>query len=257
MGGAVNTALKYVSGEYLTLLDADDRYLQGSIRKKVRFLQDNQDYAMVRSDGWVCSGKNRWHFIQRQEETSENYFALITLHKTNNWAGSYMVRTSILFDHYRDREIYPSRYGQNFQIVLPVAYQNKCGFINEPLMEYIRRSTSLTKTIDIEKQYEKETMNREGYSDIYNHVINQMISNETERNKYTSIYEVETMRESLDQAIRYNNLKDIRNCIDWLKSRKQYKLDDKIKYYSSRGSIWVYFLRLIRKVRSLICREKI
>ena len=124
-------------------------------------------------------------------------------------------------------------------------------------MEYIRRSTSLTKTIDIEKQYEKETMNREGYSDIYNHVINQMISNETERNKYTSIYEVETMRESLDQAIRYNNLKDIRNCIDWLKSRKQYKLDDKIKYYSSRGSIWVYFLRLIRKVRSLICREKI
>ena len=91
----------------------------------------------------------------------------------------------------------------------------------------------------------------------YNHVINQMISNETERNKYTSIYEVETMRESLDQAIRYNNLKDIRNCIDWLKSRKQYKLDDKIKYYSSRGSIWVYFLRLIRKVRSLICREKI
>lgn len=34
VGGAVSTALKYVSGDYLTLLDADDRFCKDSIGKR-------------------------------------------------------------------------------------------------------------------------------------------------------------------------------------------------------------------------------
>ena len=43
LGGAINTGLKYVTGEYLTLLDADDCFIQGSIKKRVDFLEENPD----------------------------------------------------------------------------------------------------------------------------------------------------------------------------------------------------------------------
>ncbi len=250
LGGAVNAGLKYISGDYLTLLDSDDIYLQGSIRKKVEFLRTRPDYSMVRSNGWVCNGQNKWMFIQDSAETDEDYFMLIAHHKTNNWAGSYMVRTEVLFDFYKDRNIYPSRFGQNFQIILPVAYKNKCGYIDEPLMEYIRHTNSLTKTIDSNKQFENEENNRKGYKDIYYYVVNQVVKDETEREAYLDRYEIEFMRDKMVHAIQYNNAVETSRCVEWLKSKKEYKIDDKIMFYSSRNPVWANVLRFVRKVRN-------
>ena len=255
LGGAVNTGLKYVTGDYLTVLDADDKYLQGNIRKKAEFLQNNPDYSMVRVNGWVCSERNRWLFVQSAEEISEDYFMLITFHKTSNWAGTYMVRTELLFNHYKDRNIYQSRFGQNFQIILPVAYKTKCGYINEPLMEYIKRPNSLTINAESEKQYIIEQRNLEGYKDIYHYVVNRVVKDNAERQKYLDIYDIESMREKMAQAIRFQDQNEIKKCIKWLKKKKKYNLDDRIRYYSSRNSLKAYFFRLIRKANSL-CAKK-
>lgn len=51
-GGAINKGLKYVTGEYLTLLDADDCFLQNSIKKRAEFLEENLEYVGVRTNGW-------------------------------------------------------------------------------------------------------------------------------------------------------------------------------------------------------------
>lgn len=250
LGGAINTGLKYITGDYLSLLDSDDRYLQGNIRKKVEFLQSHPDYSIVRTNGWICNGKNRWLFIQNSEETDEDYFKSVALHKTNNWAGSYMVRTNILFEFYKDRNIYPSRFGQNFQIILPVAYKNKCGYIDEPLMEYIKHPDSLTITTDLEKQYQNEKLNREGYRDIFRQVINQLVDDETERNGYLNLYDVEFERNKLELAIQHQDSLGIKESINWLKNNHEYKLDDKIRYYSLSQPVLAFFLRCIRKVRN-------
>ena len=255
LGGAVNTGLKFVTGDYLTLLDADDKYLQGNIRKKAEFLFHNPDYSMVRVNGWICSGENKWLFVQRTEEIDENYFMLITFHRTNNWAGSYMVRTKPLFDCYKDRNIYQSRFGQNFQIILPVAYRTKCGFINEPLMKYLKRPNSLTINEEKEKQYIVEKQNLEGYRDIYHRVVNYVVKDNTECQKYLNIYDIESMREKLAYAIRFEDQDEIKRCIKWLKKKNEYNLDDRIRYYSSRRSCKAYFFRLIRKVRTFCAKN--
>ena len=51
--------------------------------------------------------------------------------------GSYMVRSSVLFERIPNGEIYcGKRGGQNWQILLPSSYKNKTGYIDEPLYVY-------------------------------------------------------------------------------------------------------------------------
>ncbi len=56
-----------------------------------------------------------------------------------------------LFKFYPEREIYQSKYGQNLQLLLPLLYNKKCGFIDKPHMNYNQQENSLTKT-NVEKE---------------------------------------------------------------------------------------------------------
>lgn len=60
-------------------------------------------------------------------DKSEDVFLDILNGRIYNWAGSYMIRTKKFLEKIPSREIYPSRYGQNLQLLLPAAYQNEGG----------------------------------------------------------------------------------------------------------------------------------
>lgn len=45
-----------------------------------------------------------------------------------------------------DRYIYPTRTGQDWQMLLPILYYFKCGYIDTPLYNYILRSDSMSRT---------------------------------------------------------------------------------------------------------------
>ena len=51
-GGAINSGLKVVSGDFLMLLDVDDELLDSAISTKVTFLEKELDIDVVRSNGW-------------------------------------------------------------------------------------------------------------------------------------------------------------------------------------------------------------
>ena len=76
LGGAIDKGLKYVTGEYLTLLDADDYYLPESVLKRAEFLDNNPEYAAVRSNGWMVSGEERRLFYVGLTRT-KNYCILL------------------------------------------------------------------------------------------------------------------------------------------------------------------------------------
>lgn len=75
------------------------------------------------------------------------------LGKTYNWAGAYMIRSKYLWNVYPNRKMLVSRYGQNLQILAVVAYKNKSGFIDRPLMQYIANNFSFTTK---DKSFERE-----------------------------------------------------------------------------------------------------
>ena len=58
--------------------------------------------------------------------------------------GCAMIRTSAFDIVCPDRDIYPSRYGQNWQILLPILYYYDAYYIDEPLFYYMNRKGSIT-----------------------------------------------------------------------------------------------------------------
>ena len=247
VGGAVSTALKYVSGDYLTLLDADDRFCKDSIGKRAGYLSSHPDFAGVRSNGRCISGDRSWLFINDPEtEIREDIFDQLIEGTTNNWSGTYMVRTDILFDIYPDRNIYCSRYGQNLQILCPVAYGRKIGYVDEVLVEYIIRNSSLTHG------FADSIDNSNGFRDIRLHIID-LIFAETDSAKkshHITLVDKSYYRQLMNIAIASNDDKLCHEAYSHL-SELQPSLDDKITYYGKVFPAFSIVLRTIRKARAI------
>lgn len=163
-GHATATGLKYIAGEYLSLLDVDDEIMPTSIKDKVRFLIEHPECNVVRTNAYIVYEDNIDDtsnlLVTKDDEKREKYiFETLLMGNTNNYAGTYLVRTAPLKEFYKDKEYVISRYGPNLQILLPLTYNTPCGFIDKPLFKYIKHSashsapTSLEKEIDLAKGY--------------------------------------------------------------------------------------------------------
>lgn len=257
LGGAIDTGLKHVTGAYLTLLDADDVYLPGAIRKKAEFLDAHPDYAGVRNNGWRVSGTDRRLFINSKEEKQiTDLFAALSFGRTNNWAGTYMVRTSILFETYPDRSIDPSRLGQNFQILLPVSYGRRFGYIDEPLMEYRIQPESHSQAVDADAQYRKERRNSAGWRDIYLRILDWLVTDPKEHAYYRNAYDSTFHRAAMVRAINHRQTGDAREAYMLLKKTGYLTMDDRIVYASAYYPVRSFLLRAIRKTTTIFHLRK-
>ncbi len=251
-GAAVNAGLKLVTGKYLTLLDADDRFLPESVSVRARFLDENPDYAGVRSNGWMVMGENKQLFITDEKEKNiTDLFDAVAKGRTNNWAGTYMVRTDVLFDVYTDRNIYPSRMGQNFQILLPAAYGHRFGYVDIPLMEYYIYKNSHSHTEDPEKQYHLGEKNANGWRDIFYRVLEQIEKDAAVRQVYLNEYEAVWCRAGLHRAIRFGKTEAIRQYYKKLLDTGRTTLTDRIVYYQAFRSPLAIPLKIARRIKMM------
>lgn len=252
-GGAINTGLKYVSGEYLSLLDADDEYLPEIVAKRVEFLECNEDIDVVRSNGWYVRESRKSLFINSAEEKAiDDVFSALIEGRTNNWAGSYMVRTSALFRFYQSREIYQSRYGQNLQILLPLIYQKKCGYIDEPHMNYIQQEHSLSNTTDLANLKKFRLENAEGYREIRVHMICSIVKSKEERERYLHILDVSYHRGRMQIALSLNDSALMRAAYMALTDIVTPSINDRIICNRLICPIFVPILRGVRKLKTII-----
>lgn len=248
-GAAINTALKHVTGDFLTLLDVDDYLMERSIELKVDFLKTHKDFDAVRSNGYFVTendldDKSKLFINNDEEKYKVDIFKDLVEAKTNNWAGSYMVRTSKLFDFYKDRNIYESVYGQNLQILMPLAYNGKCGFIDKPLMKYIRQESSVSQ---VGKSLDLEIKNTQGYKDIRKHLINSIVK-ESEKDKYNRCIDILYARVFMNLAIQYGNENILEENYNILKKNKSVTIDDKIIYYNKKNRLIAIIFRVFRKI---------
>ena len=252
LGSAINTGLKYVTGSYLTLLDVDDEFLQGAESERVRYLNIHQSEDVVRSNGWYVRPSGRSLFINEiWEKKIDNLFLALIEGRTNNWAGSYMVRVSSLFSFYPDREIYQSRYGQNLQFLLPLVYKKHAGYIDKPLMNYYQNPNSLTKTEDLKRSKDLELKNAMGYMDIRKHMVQSIVEEKEERNKYFITIDAYYYRNVMRIAGSYGDRSLMKSAFSKLNAMKQCKLNDEITYCRLMHPLVIPVLRAIRKIRSM------
>lgn len=248
LGSAIDTGLKHINGAYLALLDADDRFLPNAIAEMAAFLDAHPDYAGVRASGYRVNGETRTFFATHAaEKTETDIFPLLVEGVINNWAGTYMLRTDRLFAFYPQKSIYPSRCGQNLQLLMPCAYGGKFGFIDKPLMEYISRGSSLSVG-----DTEKLLKNADGYYDIRLNTLNLIFPDKgaEEYLRFKNLAELSYRRQRLDIAYTANDKK--------LQKAEYKKLsalcptkDDRANYYKHRSACF----RLILKLKRVIKRQ--
>jgi len=253
LGSAINAGLKLVTGDYISLLDADDEYLPGSVEERVKYLQENPDVDVVRTNGWIVREDTKFLFIRDEAEKKiKDVFLALLRGETNNWAGSYMVRSKPMFDFYPDREIYQSRYGQNLQFLLPLIYGKKCGFIDKPHMNYIQIGASLSRTDDAEVAQKKDLENAAGYKDIRLHMVKIIISDENERKYYVKKIEGAYWKGIINLAVMYKNTGLLQDAYSNMLKYEKLSIDDKILYYSLISPKKVIPYKIIRKIKYVL-----
>ena len=148
-GSAVNDGLKLITGEYLIWPDTDDFLYPESIEKRVKFLEDNKEFGFVCSDGQTYKEGT----LEKKEKISaivskngEMFDNVISGNVVYTPCG-YMLRTSAFLEVNPNKEIFPSRYGQNIQMLLPISYKFKCGHLKEVLYGRVDRENSLSKKV--------------------------------------------------------------------------------------------------------------
>lgn len=182
----------------------------------------------------------------------DDVFSALVGGETNNWAGSYMVRTSALFDFYPDREIYQSRFGQNLQFLMPLTYKKKCGYIDEPQMIYNIQEDSLSKTSDIKKTEKILSDNLAGYRDIRIYLIEKIIKTPNESERYIRIVDIAYYRSLLKLAIDTRDEQLLKATYSNLKELSGVTINERMEYCQYFFPYMVFPLRCIRKIKTAI-----
>jgi glycosyltransferase involved in cell wall biosynthesis len=155
LAAAINTGLQIFTGDYLIWPDSDDFMCSDLIEKMVDFLINNSKYGLVRTntnvfteEGSILKPSGTFVSTHDANRFKEDLFDVMILEQPGCWfvPGSYMVRSDIFLKANPSKYIYPCRRGQNWQMLLPVMYISKCGYIDEALHNYIVRKNSMSRT---------------------------------------------------------------------------------------------------------------
>lgn len=254
VGGAVNAALKHFTGEFLALLDADDYMMPDSINKRANWLVEHPEYAMVLNSGYYVTDSD-YFTSTRPFEKIDNFnentaFEDILDGRLLSWSGSYMIRASVWLKRCPNREIYPSRAGQNMQMILPAVYHEKVGYIHEPLMRYLVQEHSLSHFSGDDSGLKNfEATYR--YQDIYENVL-AAICNENDKITMIQRIRVSSANTRLGIAARAQNQALMQSAIQELKDAGAYTLNARIIYHSQWNPPAAFFWRIVRKGKSIL-----
>lgn len=149
LGAAINTGLKYVTGDYLCWSDPDDFYFPASMEKRLQAFHEHPECAVVSSDAYVYHANDLEHPLKREAarfayRQEPNQFELLLKEESHFCAGCHMVRMAEFEEVNPEREIYPARRGQNWQLLLPVYYKFKRYYLDEPLYGYVLYPQSMS-----------------------------------------------------------------------------------------------------------------
>lgn len=255
VSAAVNSGLKAMTGDYLMLLDMDDRLYPEAIAAKVAYLEANPSFGMVRNNGYYVFEQypaRKWWF-KKKDEGDEEYqvFEKLLLAKTFTWPGSYMVRISGLREIYPAMEIYNSRQGQNLQILIPMSYYYKVGYINKFLMEYhiYSTSTSHNNNKGIILNFIKN------YEDIKIQTLKRMSIEAKERDRYINRVEDYYLKNQLRLIACMNHKKKFSVLYNERKRRGILRWSDRLLRAASGIPYFSVLYRGIRYMKVLIKKD--
>lgn len=246
---AVNSALKYVEGEFLVWADSDDVLHKDNIRLKYNYLKCNSTYGMVMCGAQAIdqeTGMKLGKLVIKKKKQEENMFRNI-IDGIPCYPGVFMIRTQLLLDKIQDKEIYFNREaGQNYQLLLPVAYDNKCAFIDNILYDYYVRCDSHSHDVNYERMYNRTFVREILLDNILNFmpsIEKKILMKEIHINSLHNRFAISFSNNCIDDNYRiYQELKR-ENSLKFIESIKRFVIQNKLIYGAYQLAIAI--IRLI------------
>jgi len=226
---ALRNGLKKAQGCYLVWPDSDDWLDKSSIEKRVDFLEENPMYGMVRSNGTFFSydsGEIISRISEKENRYKEDIFLDLIEEKTYCCCGCYMMRLGILKEFYPEFDIYISGAGQNWQLLIPVAANYKCGFIDEDLYHVAVREGSHSRE---KRNYAEQIALCDEYIKVLQEVIKVSGRKDTNLEK---IIEIKYLRKKFRISFQENYLEEGKAYFKSLKKTgTEMEIEDWLLYY--------------------------
>jgi len=248
---AINQGLKIFNGDYLSWVDSDDILFPRYIESKVTFLEKNTDCGLVISKTSVVNENNLSKEIAIRQRIKpkgrDTLFEDLIIGKNVYYApGGYMLRSSCFLDVNPGRSILsPPETGQNFQLLLPISYKYKCGYLDEVLYTYVIRQNS---RCHIMKPFEKAKKRYDVGRYVLRNIIESM--NIPDEGYYLRLIECRYIHWLMGISVKYKNLPLFKEQIKKLKEIDMCTLKDLIFYWKERFWIVKFFWLLGKKTRS-------
>ena len=153
---AMNYGFPYIQGKYFIWPDSDDELYSNNISEKVKFMESNPDISLgISGADYVDEKGNILDHLERKCMSDDDFFKDLLI--SNNVVfcpGIYIMRTDAFFKWIPNGQINESRIGQNYQILLPIAYHEKWGYIHKTLYKYILHENSHSNKNNDKYEYE-------------------------------------------------------------------------------------------------------
>lgn len=243
---AINQGLKIFNGEYMSWVDSDDILFPKYIESKVSFLENNKDCGLVLSKISIVSESDinkKIKIFERKKPNGKDNLCedLIMGNNVCYIPGGYMLRSSCFLDVNPNRSIFsPRDCGQNYQLLIPISYKYRCGYLNEVLYSYVVRCDSHSR-VALTLDERKERINIGKY--VLEDVIQSM--NIPDKSYYMRLIKWRYIHWLMETSVRYKDIFLLKEQIEALKKLKMCTLMDlffywKEKYMISKAIWWIY-----------------
>ncbi len=201
---AINNGLKHVSGDYLIWPDSDDFYNPDSIELLANFLSNNSSYKAVRGFAtFVDEVDLKVLSLEKPKDFNKEDLFLDYMLVSDNvkcFPGIMMIDFNEFKLRNNGLDIYVSRQGQNWQMILPMLYFNKCKNLDVSVYNYVVRKGSHSRS---NLDFEKSISRFNGFRSIIVSTISKFIIDKKELNKYVKIIDKKIKKDIMIFTIKY------------------------------------------------------
>ena len=169
---------------------------------------------------------------------------LITTNDVYFAPGGYMVRSDAFTETVPEKSIFCGNTGQNMQLLLPVAYNRKCGFMPDVLYYYLVRDNSHSK---LSKTPQQIYDNLYGNENTIIQTLNLMDIPEDERARYIQLAKYSWAKKRFYAAIEFKDTKAVALFFKEIKSAGRPNLKLRIQHTVFKSKILNGVFRVFKR----------
>lgn len=242
--------LPLVTGDYLIWPDSDDFLLEGSIQKRVKYMETHAKCGIVRGNGYLYDESDlnkRIGMVSKRkniQNTLEDYVNFIV-----PWcSGCYMVRMTALDRVNPERKIFCSECGQNIQMLLPIVSAYPCHYLDSFVYGYVIHENSHSHK---ERGYEYASRH---IDDMRECVVQTLKILDGDFRRYIELHDSFNRKAHFDTAWRYRNTHDMERYEKEMRLRGEFHIDCQLMKYIYPKSKAAGIIRYISAIRRRVVK---